>query len=108
MGKLSVDIIEDIYLSKSADAGNNLSILIGMDRFAYLIHTADHQVLALREYEREPRASAPTKQGQSAFFLPDLEQICKEDAHLNQAFGKIRIGWTVKKNLSFFELFRKF
>jgi len=95
LGKLSVDIIEDTYLSKSADAGNNLSILIGMDRFAYLIHTADHQVLVLREYERESRALSPTKQGQSAFSLPGLEQICKENSHLNQSFGKIRIGWTV-------------
>jgi len=95
LGKLSVDIIEDTYLSKSADAGNNLSILIGMDRFAYLIHTADHQVLVLREYERESRASTPTKQGQSAFPLPDLEKICKEDSHLHQSFNKIRIGWAI-------------
>lgn len=93
MGKLSVDIIEDTYLNKSAAAANNLSILIGMDRFAYLIHTADHQVLALREYEQEPRASTAPKQGQTTFSLPDLEQICAEDAYLRHSFARIRIGW---------------
>jgi hypothetical protein len=94
LGKLSVDIIEDTYLNKSAAAANNLSILIGMDRFAYLIHTADRQVLVLREYEQEPRASTTTKQGQSSFSLSELEQICKEDAHLSQSYARIRIGWT--------------
>lgn len=96
MGKLSVDIIEDTYLNKSAAAANNLSILIGMDRFAYLIHTADHQVLALREYEREPRASTPTKQGQTTFSLAELEQICAEDTYLSQSYASIRIGWATR------------
>ena len=94
MGKLSVDIIEDTYLSKSAAAGNNLSLLIGSDRFAYMIHTADHQVLALREYEPEPRASTPDKKGQGTFFLPPLEKICAEDTHLGQSFARVRIGWS--------------
>jgi len=93
LGKLSVDIIEDTYLNKSAGTGNNLSILIGMDRFAYLIHTADHQVLVLREYEREPRAITTTKQGQTTFLWPELEQSCAEDAYLSQSYATIRIGW---------------
>jgi len=93
LGKLSVDIIEDTYLNKSAVATNNLSILLGMDRFAYLIHTTDLQVLVLREYELEPRAPTSANQGQEALFLPGLEKICAEDSCLGQSFARIRIGW---------------
>ncbi len=94
MGKLSVDIIEDNYLNKSAAAANNLSILIGVDRFAYLVSTPDHQVLALREYERESDISTASKQEQKAISLPFLEKICAGDAHLGASFARIHVAWS--------------
>lgn len=92
MGKLSVDIIEDTYLKKSAAADNNLSILIGVDRFAYLISSADHQVLALRVYEQE-NSSKPSAAGQSTSMSSFLDDVCKSDQKLNQTFARTRIGW---------------
>ncbi|NUO02716.1 MAG: DUF3822 family protein [Saprospiraceae bacterium] len=94
MGKLSVDIIEDTYLSKSAAAGNNLSILIGMDRLTYLVSTADHQVLVLHEYELESRAAISAKQGQNAYWEDFVKKICREVPHFHQPYARIRIGWT--------------
>lgn len=85
MGKISIDISEDTY-SKLRHQDYELSILLGVDSFAYMLSDERRQVVALREYVPEQAGS---------FFLQDtllLQEIIQNDKRLQDNFRTVRIG----------------
>lgn len=79
MGKIRLDITEDAY-SKLNQNNYELSILVGMDSFTYMLYDDAHSVVALKEFAFE---------GQR----PDLSTIIKSERRLHEPFQRVRIGW---------------
>ncbi len=83
MGKVRFDIVEE-NLTKRAASSYELSILLGMDSFAYMVSDDTQQVLALRDYALE--------QARTGRRLTEVEQIINGDKHLKGAHRNIRIA----------------
>lgn len=80
------DITEDTLAKKSANA-YELSILIGVDSFDYIVLDSQRQVLALRTYSFDPGG-----------FPASMESIFQSDKFLHQAFSGVRLGLADGKN----------
>jgi hypothetical protein len=80
------DITEDTLAKKSASA-YELSILIGVDSFDYIVLDNERQVLALRTYSFDPGG-----------FPASLEGVFQSDKFLHQAFSGVRLGLADGKN----------
>lgn len=85
MGKISIDISEDSY-SKLRHQDYELSILLGVDSFAYALSDERRQIVALREYSFEQQ-DAPAWQETSAIL-----SIIQNDKRLQDNFRSARIG----------------
>lgn len=83
MGKISIDISEDTY-SKLRHQDYELSILLGVDSFAYSLSDESRQVMALREFVFENTAAFPGA----------IDNIFQTDKRLHDNFRSVRIGLT--------------
>jgi hypothetical protein len=81
------DIIEDTFAKKSTDACE-LSILIGMDSFDYMVLDEQRQVRALRAHAL----------GGGGARLAAVQAVHQADAFLHQSFKRIRVGVASPKN----------
>ncbi len=84
MGTLRFKIVEE-NLSKKFSSTKELSILIGMDSFAYIINDENLYVQILKEYTFKP---LQPNQDWSKTIGPIIE----EDAHLKASFNHIWVG----------------
>lgn len=86
MGKLTVDIIEDNFSSKFSTA-KELSILLGVDSFTYMISDAGKKSRLLKSFALE------TSNTNSASIIRELENIFKLEKSLKSAFNSISLGF---------------
>lgn len=84
MGKLIVDIIEDNF-SRKFSAAKELSVLLGMDSFTYMICDADKNVHILKSF-------ALTAKGSISLLIKELEDILSTEKSLQPAFNSIALG----------------
>ncbi|MEM9822848.1 MAG: DUF3822 family protein [Bacteroidota bacterium] len=91
MGKVSFEVQEDNFVKKYTQT-YDLSILIGVDRFCFLVSDPQQHLLLLRNYVI----------GEDALTIGSLEDAIKEiyisDKVLKLAFKRIRIGLMHEKN----------
>ena len=85
MGKIRLEITEGNF-SRRASASYQLSILIGMDSFGYIISDTHQNILALKDYDfhESPKNEDALKDA--------LEDIYSEDRYLNLSFSTIRVS----------------
>lgn len=81
MGRLIFEIIEDNY-SRSFTSASELSILLGVDSFTYMISDANRQARLLKDYTLEKHL------GQEV----EVKKILSGDKHLNAAFRSVLLG----------------
>ncbi|MFK8104021.1 MAG: DUF3822 family protein, partial [Saprospiraceae bacterium] len=91
MGKISFEIFEDQFLVNSTQS-YNLSILVGMDRFSYLISNNQQQVLGLRSY------LYPEPSQNVAALKTALHNVFLEDKLLQLSYQKTTIACWYPKN----------
>ncbi|MEM6966624.1 MAG: DUF3822 family protein [Bacteroidota bacterium] len=72
MGIVNTDIVEDNFAKRNSSS-YDLSILVGMDRFSYVIVNGDKQLLALKSYllNADLDTSQPLQPALQAIFLED-------------------------------------
>ena len=92
MGKISFEILEDQFLVNSTPL-YNLSILVGIDRFSYLISSNQHQVLVLKTYTYLKQT-----EDDIANIKSELHDIFLEDKLLQLTYQKTRIACWHAKN----------
>lgn len=80
MVELTHNIVE-VDFNKSLINTYNVSILLGIDRFYYLISDAQQQILVLRGYQLPQEVN-----------LPVFQQLLLEDAFLRESFKQCTIG----------------
>lgn len=85
MGKIIFDYLRDQNLSKHTHT-NDLSILIGVDRFSFLVSDTQQNVQALKSYHY-PQAISP-----SYTLTNGVNDICRSDALLALPYQSVRIG----------------
>ncbi|MCH2084325.1 MAG: DUF3822 family protein [Saprospiraceae bacterium] len=86
MGKIKNQIIEDSY-SKKDSTDQELSILIGVDSFAYIVVDSENrQPLLIRNFELGSISSISK-------MITRIQQIIQEDKPLNLAYKRIRIAY---------------
>jgi hypothetical protein len=81
LGRLIFEIIEDNY-SRSFTTALELSILLGVDSFTYMISDANRQARLLKDYTLEKHLSQET----------EIKNILSADKHLNSAFRSVLLG----------------
>ena len=85
MGKISRQIVEDTY-AKRQSTNQELSILIGMDSFAYIITGENREVEMIREFEIEATRIER--------IVAEIQTIIDEDKPLNLPYKRIRMAYT--------------
>ncbi len=85
MGKVNFEIFENNFVKKYTDT-YDLSILIGMDRFSFLVSDPQQNILLLRSYAFPPRTTGFDKLNNS------LKDIYISDELLKQPYKSIKIG----------------
>ncbi len=88
MGKINKDIVEDTFIKKNTSI-YELSILIGMDSFDYMVLDSQQKVLALRSYSLDPRLGPSASQ---------LKTIAQEDKLLQPAYRNARAGFVSRES----------
>lgn len=83
---IRLDLVDNNY-SKKYTLQYELSILIGVDSFAYMVTSAQQEVLALKDY---------TLAGSQMRRFVELENIYQEDPKLNASYRSMRIGFKTK------------
>ena len=81
MGRLIFEIIEDNY-SRSFTSALELSILLGVDSFTYMVSDGNGQSRLLKDYSLEKHLSQET----------EIKKILSTDKHLNSAFRSVLLG----------------
>ncbi len=87
MGKIVKDIVEDAFIIKNTNI-YELSILIGVDSFDYMIKDSRQHVLALRTYQAGPQLMAQPSA---------LQSLAQGDKLLAQNYRLVRAGWAGAK-----------
>lgn len=85
MGKIIFDYLRDQNLSKNTNT-SDLSILIGVDRFSFLVSDMQQNVQALKSYHYPQ----PITGGYS--LTNGVNDICRSDALLALPYQSVRIG----------------
>lgn len=91
MGKIDFEVQEDNFVKKYTQT-YDLSILIGMDRFCFMVSDPQQNVLLLRNYtfsEENSRMSS---------LEAELKELYISDKILKLAFKRVRIGLVHDKN----------
>ncbi len=91
MGKIIFDYEIDQSLSKKSNA-NDLSILIGVDRFSFLISDGQQHVNALKSYVYNKPLSP------NYSLAAAIRDVCRTDSLLNLPYQSTRIGFSNTKN----------
>ena len=91
MGKVNFEIVENNFVKKYADT-YDLSILVGMDRFSFLVSDPQQNILLLRSYPFTPEIK---KLGELSNPLKD---IYINDELLKQTYRSVRVGILNQKN----------
>lgn len=87
MGKIKNQVIEDSY-SKKDSTEQELSILLGLDSFAYIVVDSNRrQPQLMRNFELGSISSISK-------IIAQIQQIIQEDKPLNLAYKRIRIAYT--------------
>lgn len=85
MGKLNIEIQESDFNKKSTSS-YQLSILVGMDSFLYLILDSSNKVLLLKDYQINHRDSEKER-------FSEIRDLIKSEPLFSLLFQKVRIGW---------------
>lgn len=85
MGKIKLEIIEESF-SRKLSTSYELSILLGMDSFVYMVNDGQQRVLALKDFSFE----APADPVQN--LVDQLILLTGEDKYLRLPHRNIRIG----------------
>ena len=91
MGKLKFEISDDKFIRKPS-ASHELSILIGMDSFAYMVSDTNEQVLTVKDY------SYNTKVNHSSDLESQIQQVINQDTFLKTSHPNIRVGFLDAKS----------
>ena len=91
MGTVNFEIIENNFVKKYADT-YDLSILIGMDRFSFLVSDPQQNILLLRSYPFPPQNKGLGELSNS------LKDIYINDVHLKQSYRSVSVGILNQKN----------
>ena len=91
MGTVDFEIVENNFIKKYADT-YDLSILVGMDRFSFLVSDPQQNILLLRSYP-----FAPEIKDLGELSNP-LKDIYINDELLKQTYRTVRIGILNQKN----------
>jgi hypothetical protein len=86
LGKIKSQIIEDSY-SKKNSTDQELSILIGVDSFAYIVVDTNRQPQLVRIFELNTVQSISK-------IVAQIQQIIQEDKPLNLPYKRIRIAYS--------------
>ncbi|MCI5082681.1 MAG: DUF3822 family protein [Saprospiraceae bacterium] len=84
MGKIKNQVIEATYAKKDS-VTQKLSILFGMDSFAYIVSSEQGMPLLIKDFELE-------KNNKSS-LLTEFQQIMEEDRPLSLPYRKIRLAY---------------
>ncbi|MEM7105854.1 MAG: DUF3822 family protein [Bacteroidota bacterium] len=90
MGQLKRNIVEDSF-SLNSTASYDLSILVGVDRFFYLVNDDQNRVLALRQYNF-------ANKGSFVLLKSPLKLTLVNDKLLGQGYRKTRVGLFSKRS----------
>ncbi len=91
MGTVNFEIVENNFVKKYTDT-YDLSILVGMDRFSFLVSDPQQNILLLRSHPFLPEVK---NLGQ---LSNQLKEIYINDDLLKQSYGSVRIGLVNQKN----------
>ncbi len=91
MGTVNFEIVENNFVKKYADT-YDLSILVGMDRFSFLVSDPQQNILLLRSYPFTPNIK-----GLGELNDP-LKDLYINDELLKQSYRSVRIGILNQKN----------
>ena len=91
MGKIKFEITDDKFL-KQPNASHELSILVGMDSFAYMVTDADSFVLTLKDFSYDIAVQKP------ADLEKQIRQIFTEENYLSTAPKNVKIGFLNAKS----------
>lgn len=81
MGRLIFEIIEDNY-SRSFTSALELSILLGVDSFTYMVSDGNKQARLLKDFSLEKHVKKED----------EIKKILSSDKHLNSAFRSVLLG----------------
>lgn len=87
MGTISKDIIEDITFSRASTGAAQLSILIGVDSFEYMIYDPSGHIKVYREYFCKHFDPAKADTG-----LSELVDVLHSDKFLKKRFRQIEVS----------------
>jgi len=85
LGKISLDLLEDKFL-KSSTVTYDLSILINMDRFSFMISDTQQNVLALKVYELNALNEY------TSAYKDELQKVFIADAYLKLPYQQVRVA----------------
>ncbi|MEL6719101.1 MAG: DUF3822 family protein [Bacteroidota bacterium] len=89
MGRLKTTIIDELFSQKSANK-YELSILIGMDSFLYLVFDQNRHILLLKEYDLE---AANSLQGER------ILKLFEEDRLLKLLYSTVKVAFLGQKQI---------
>lgn len=92
MGKIITNIIEDNFFKKLAST-YKLSILLGMDSFAYMVSGPQQEVLLLKAIELD-HSLQPEGQGVTQLF----NYLTETESHLFYPYGKYTISYSATQS----------